>query len=83
MWGLLFLFLPETLRSIVGDGSIEPKGINKPFYNVLTHKKYSEPTYGIVKPPKRGWKDIDWLAPVRMIFSEKDIALILLYGAIL
>lgn len=83
LWVVLFLFLPETLRSIVGDGSIEPKGINKPFYNVITHKKYPEPTQGLDKPPKRSWKDIDWLAPILIIFSEKDIALVLLYGAIL
>lgn len=64
-------------------GSIEPKGINKPFFNVLTHKVYPPPTTGLDKPKKRTWKDIDWLAPVAVIFSEKDIALVLLYGAVL
>ncbi|ORY64748.1 major facilitator superfamily domain-containing protein [Leucosporidium creatinivorum] len=69
--------LPETLRSIVGNGSIPAHGVNRSLLSLLRDRRHrNDPVDPNVivpaMPPKKGWKDIRLLAPLKM-FREKDV----------
>ncbi|EMD39625.1 hypothetical protein CERSUDRAFT_63234 [Gelatoporia subvermispora B] len=73
---LLLLFLPETLRAIVGDGSIPPPRVYRPLVPVIgrTRLGNADP---VAKAPLKKFQN-----PLRLFFYP-DVALLLAYNAIL
>jgi len=69
------LFLPETLRTIAGNGSIELTGIHKP----ILQMGHSELKHEPIQSVRFSWNDI--LAPFKFLF-EKDVFVTLLFGAV-
>lgn len=87
---LLVLVLPETLRSLVGNGSIPARGINRSLVSIWQdHRRrkalgdLAEPDAASLaaRPPKKGWKDVQPFAPLKM-FREKDVFLVLTFNAV-
>lgn len=84
----IILFLPETLRSIVGNGSIPARGINLSLLSIWQERRRSRSSFNddeisIVsadKPPKKTWKDVKPFAPLKM-FREKDVLAILTFNS--
>jgi MFS family permease len=67
---LLVVVLPETLRSMVGNGSIPPKGLSKSALSYIQRRRRSHsdsirPETNL--PPKKS--PVDFLAPLRMIIG--------------
>lgn len=87
----LVLFLPETLRSLVGNGSIPARGINRSGVSIWhehqqrkrqgPRDKEAEAASLAAKPPQKGWKDVRPFAPLKM-FREKDVVCVLVFNAI-
>jgi hypothetical protein len=79
---LMAAVLPETLRSIVGNGSLPARGVNRSLLSLLRERRHRHDTVvdpNVIvpaMPPRKGWKDIRWLAPLKM-FREKDVLLTL------
>lgn len=74
------IFLPETLRSVAGNGSVRVKGIKyKPLWNVTAQKQsdLAEPAE-VVRPEI---KLRDFWEPLRML-GEMDTLLNLLFGGV-
>ncbi|KAI5477719.1 MFS transporter [Pseudohyphozyma bogoriensis] len=82
---LIILVLPETLRSLVGNGSIPPPPLNRTVLSIIRARRHRndpvDPSTIPAMPPKKGWKDLQPLAPFRM-FKEKDVLLVLTFNAI-
>ncbi|GAA5926950.1 MFS transporter [Sporobolomyces koalae] len=84
----IILFLPETLRSIVGNGSIPAKGMNLSLLSVWqkhrrARKNAGDETLSLAadeKPPRKTWRDVQPLAPLKM-FREKDVLAILSFNS--
>ncbi|KIM95859.1 hypothetical protein OIDMADRAFT_132862 [Oidiodendron maius Zn] len=78
--GLIIVYLPETLRSIAGNGSLRLKGIHQP----LIRKFKKEPPY-MVDPdenfdlPKVAL--ITFVKPVKLLM-EKDVLTSLIFGGV-
>ncbi|KAK8098589.1 citrate exporter protein [Apiospora kogelbergensis] len=75
----IIVFLPETLRSIAGDGSIRLHGIHKPLWYSIKDQPYVDD--GRRRPemqPVNIGKLV--LEPVKML-GEKDVLVNLLFGA--
>lgn len=76
----MVIFLPETLRSVAGNGSVRVKGIKfKPLWD-MTSRKDSD----LVDPDvvvKRSIKLRDFIEPLRML-GEMDTLLNLLFGGV-
>lgn len=70
----MFLFLPETLRSLVGNGSFKPGPVWRPLVPVFGRGKVGSSSGG---PPKRPFQN-----PLRL-FLYFDVDLLLFYNAIL
>ena len=72
---VLILFLPETLRSLVGNGSVPAKGLQKPLWAHLLRrgkerlKPESEEDLSTVAPKKKAKLDI--LGPLRILFGRQ------------
>ncbi|KAG0646112.1 Itaconic acid 2-hydroxyparaconate biosynthesis cluster ITP1 [Hyphodiscus hymeniophilus] len=65
---VLVIFLPETLRSMVGNGSIPPKGLSNSVLSYLQRRRHSTSesvTHETLPPSKK--TAVDFLAPLRMI----------------
>jgi len=71
----MLLFLPETLRSLVGDGSYTPSAIYRPWVSIIGRNRLSSSP--IDKPPKKTFAN-----PLRLL-TYPDILLILFYNGIL
>jgi len=72
---LILALLPETLRAIVGDGSIPPPPLYKPLVPVIGRSRVNiDPT---AKAPRRKFRN-----PL-LLFLYPDVSLLLLYNAIL
>ncbi|KZP22047.1 MFS general substrate transporter [Athelia psychrophila] len=70
----LVLFLPETLRALVGDGSYTPSAIYRPLLPIIGRHR---PVAGDVeKPPKK-----PFINPF-MLFTYPDIVVILIFNGI-
>lgn len=67
--------LPETLRSLVGDGSIKPPPLWRPLVPVIGRKKAG--MSNAERPPKRKFQN-----PLRL-FLYPDVTILLVYNAIL
>ncbi|GAA6025940.1 hypothetical protein JCM11491_005120 [Sporobolomyces phaffii] len=83
----IILFLPETLRSIVGNGSIPARGMNLSLLSIWHERRRarSSPTdatsvVSIEKPPKKTWKDVRPLDSLKM-FREKDVLTLLTFNS--
>lgn len=73
----IILFLPETLRTIAGNGSVRLRGINKPLISLLRPQKgISRDSTGLAR------NRLTWEAIYAPLFSlaEKDIFVILVFG---
>lgn len=76
----MLLLLPETLRAIVGDGSVPTKGVHRPLVSYCRRRR--APVANVERPPKLTWRDIDLLAPIKS-FWEVDRLLLFFYVAII
>ncbi|KAK4160170.1 major facilitator superfamily domain-containing protein [Cladorrhinum sp. PSN259] len=82
---LIFLFLPETLRCIAGDGSVPLEGINRPLVSKHLRKHWNTTQnpggerVGQPQPKKLSLAAI--LSPLRFLF-EKDVFVTLLFGGV-
>lgn len=78
---MIILFLPETLRTIAGNGSLRLSGIYKPVVARFT----AEPLY-IEDPDETVQRKkvtlITFIEPLRLL-AEKDIVLNLLFGGVI
>ncbi|KAJ3966936.1 MFS general substrate transporter [Lentinula raphanica] len=72
---VMLLFLPETLRQLVGDGSIAPSSIYRPIIPIIS-RHYSEWTSGSPRPPRRKFRN-----PL-LLFKNLDILMLLLFNGI-
>ncbi|KAG6885262.1 hypothetical protein C0993_003952 [Termitomyces sp. T159_Od127] len=71
---MLILFLPETLRSIVGDGSVLPSSTYRPVIPIIRHT--GEPCHESVSPTK-GMQN-----PLRLMVHVDIIILLALTGLV-
>ena len=79
---ILIIILPETLRSMVGNGSIAPKGMSKSVLSYIQLRRHSRSdSVGpeMPLPSKKG--PIDFLAPFR-IFVGMEVTYIIAFLAI-
>ncbi|OCH86051.1 MFS general substrate transporter [Obba rivulosa] len=72
---LILALLPETLRALVGDGSIPPPPLYKPLIPVLGRNRVNVDP--MAKAPRRNFKN-----PL-LLFLYPDVVLLLLYNAVL
>ncbi|KAJ6001104.1 hypothetical protein N7481_001513 [Penicillium waksmanii] len=81
--GALLIFLPETQRSIAGDGSIAVSGFQKPFiYFIKAPSVWTENTQtSSASTPRAPISFKEVFSPLAYIF-EKDIAALLAWGAV-
>lgn len=80
--GMLLIFLPETHRSIAGNGSVPLQGIHRPFiyWIVSTPKEWvMDPSRPKARTPPLSFKNA--LTPFAQLF-EKDILALLVWGAL-
>ncbi|KAI9666140.1 MAG: hypothetical protein M1821_004075 [Bathelium mastoideum] len=78
----LIIFLPETLRSLVGNGSIPAKGLAESPIAYLQRRRQqrhatesSQTQQEVIKPKKKA--RIDFLGPIRILFGKQAICIIL------
>ncbi|KAK8015037.1 florfenicol exporter [Apiospora arundinis] len=75
----IIVFLPETLRSIAGDGSVRLHGVHKPLWYSIKGQPYVDENR-----PRPELKPVNIgklvLEPVKML-REKDVLVNLLYGS--
>ncbi|KAF2010006.1 MFS general substrate transporter [Aaosphaeria arxii CBS 175.79] len=76
----ILLFLPETLRSIAGDGSVRLHGIHRPFIRRRTKESlYDDPSTADVAHNRPNVTARTFVEPL-LLLKEKDILLSLLFG---
>lgn len=76
----ILVFLPETLRSIAGNGTVPLHGLHKPFiYSITGQKDAKEGTVPSAQKKKVTFKTV--VAPLAFL-GEKDVFITLFYGAI-
>ncbi|WWC87663.1 uncharacterized protein L201_002554 [Kwoniella dendrophila CBS 6074] len=76
---ILVLFLPETLRSIVGNGSIAPYHLAKATFENYVSNREETIKDGSVNTKKE--IKIDFIAPLKILF-HKEVFFVVLYLAI-
>ncbi|KAM4056004.1 major facilitator superfamily protein [Hirsutella rhossiliensis] len=77
---VIVLFLPETLRTIAGDGSLRLSGIHRP----LIQRYVKEPVYvqdPDGRPPRPRVTVGTFLRPLKLL-TEKDILVSLIFGGV-
>ena len=83
---VMMLFLPETLRSLVGNGSVPAKGLQKPLWaHLFQREKYAEKPEEAEKDletiaPKKKAR-LDLLGPLRILFSLQ-VGLVIIFLSI-
>ncbi|KAJ5736371.1 uncharacterized protein N7483_001496 [Penicillium malachiteum] len=76
----IIFFLPETLRSIAGNGTVPLNGFHKPsIYYITGQPDIQEDAKPIGEKKKVTWKTV--LAPLTFL-GEKDVFITLFFGAI-
>lgn len=76
----ILVFLPETLRTIAGNGSVRLKGLYKPFiYYIIEQKDVKEDAVPTEQKKKVTLKTV--FAPLTFL-AEKDVFITLFFGAI-
>lgn len=82
MLALMIIFLPETLRSMVGNGSIPAKGINRSLFSLFRARHNPVQVSPILEiPPRKSWRNVKPWAPFQL-FREKDVLLILTFSTV-
>ncbi|EFQ25824.1 major facilitator superfamily transporter [Colletotrichum graminicola] len=76
----IVLFLPETLRSIAGNGSLRLTGVHKPLYYYIKEPKYIQDPDGPLVLQKI--TVYTFLRPFRL-FKEKDLVINLVWGGVI
>ncbi|PQE17372.1 MFS multidrug transporter protein [Rutstroemia sp. NJR-2017a BVV2] len=75
------LLLPETLRSIVGNGSLPTKGIQNSVLKYIHRRRHPElfepekTQHSLVQAPKA--KTVDFLGPIKILFAQESILIII------
>ncbi|KAF6832433.1 Quinidine resistance protein 2-like protein 3 [Colletotrichum musicola] len=91
LWLIPFvLFIPETCRNVVGNGSVPAQPWNRPLLALIRRRWQRRDPNGVATslsrtdstPPKRKLRFPNPLRAVKIIF-EKEMALILLYNSLL
>ena len=82
----LVLFMPETNRRMVGDGSIQPPRWNRPLWDLLTPSRHKPPVIGdpisIAEPPQKlRWTDP--FQPFLLLMREKEATIVIGVGGII
>lgn len=78
-FGLIALVLPETLRSIVGNGSGEVKGVAKSILGAWQRKRYlAENPRPASQESQANKNRIDFLGPIKILLHLKTFMAILL-----
>lgn len=77
----IIFFLPETLRSIAGNGTIRLTGIHKPLIYMICGQPDVKNTETDDVKPKSKVKVSTVLAPLRFL-AEKDVFITLFFGSI-
>ncbi|KAA8572771.1 hypothetical protein MFRU_003g01070 [Monilinia fructicola] len=75
---LIVVLLPETLRSVAGNGSIVLKGIHRPLFYTKPSEEYPDQEL----PPKKSITFSSVVAPLKFLL-EKDVFVTLFFGAII
>lgn len=77
---IIIVLLPETLRSVAGNGSVRLKGLRyRPLWGVMAGKQTAPTSSDQVMTPKIRLRD--FLGPLRML-GDKDTLLNLFLGAV-
>jgi MFS family permease len=65
----LIIVLPETLRSMVGNGSTPPKGLSKSALSYIQRRRHlnSDSVVPETRPTSKTNLPVDFLGPLRMI----------------
>lgn len=75
---IITVFLPETLRTIAGDGSLRLSGIHQPLIRrFVREKEYMEEPENLGPRPKITL--LTFLRPLKLL-TEKDILVSLIFG---
>ncbi|KAI1608582.1 putative MFS multidrug transporter [Exophiala viscosa] len=79
---LILLILPETLRSIAGNGSLQAKGIAKSILGTYQRKRYLQTKAELPDSEDRSHKAraIDFFGPIKILFHLKTFSAIMLVG---
>lgn len=76
----ILLYLPETLRSIAGNGTVRLRGVYRPFCRNYERLQETFECTEVEKPSQKpSWKVI--FDPARMLI-EKDVFVTLFFGSI-
>ncbi|KAF7874959.1 hypothetical protein EAF04_002133 [Stromatinia cepivora] len=75
---LIIAFLPETLRSVAGNGSVILKGVHRPLFYVPP----STEQFDQELPPKKNITFSSVFSPLRFLL-EKDVFVTLFFGAVI
>ncbi|APA08040.1 hypothetical protein SS1G_00315 [Sclerotinia sclerotiorum 1980 UF-70] len=74
---LIIAFLPETLRSVAGNGSVVLKGVHRPLFYTPPSTAQSDEEL----PPKKNITFSSVFAPFKFLL-EKDVFITLFFGAV-
>ncbi|GJE99620.1 MFS general substrate transporter [Phanerochaete sordida] len=73
---VMLLILPETLRAIVGDGSIVPPAIYRPLLPIIGRNRLGKTDEAVERPPKAKFQN-----PFRILFYW-DVLILLLFNGV-
>lgn len=75
---ILIAFIPETARKLIGNGSIQPRGINRSLLSYMTRLNATQPE---PRPVKTRLHISNPVSCLRIVF-RKDTALVLVASAV-
>ncbi|KAK9328029.1 major facilitator superfamily domain-containing protein [Lipomyces starkeyi] len=78
---ILFVWMPETGRNIVGNGSIPPRGINMSLLDMLSRRRKREvdPEFAAAKKQRKAANPLRCLS----IISQKDVCIVLVANGLI
>ncbi|KAK9348530.1 major facilitator superfamily domain-containing protein [Lipomyces starkeyi] len=78
---ILFVWMPETGRNIVGNGSIPPRGINMSLLDMLSRRRKHEvdPEFAAAKKQRKAANPFRCLT----IISQKDVCIVLVANGLI
>ncbi|KAK9361122.1 hypothetical protein V1504DRAFT_433184 [Lipomyces starkeyi] len=78
---ILFVWMPETGRNIVGNGSIPPRGINMSLLDMLSRRRKHEvdPEFAAAKKQRKAANPLRCLT----IISQKDVCIVLVANGLI